>query len=131
MFKDVLLVLHRDIVYPSFVPYRLRGKEYPYCRIGEIVTLFQNNMKFIKTDDYKESDRRAYKDQLVRFYGDNYSCFTYSEAYNENITYAIEKVDTKRPWTIIRSDVGERIKYFEKNEKFKITDKELNYGVAI
>ena len=49
MFKDVLIVLHRDIVYPSFVPYRLRGKEYPYCRIGEIVTLFQNNMKFIKT----------------------------------------------------------------------------------
>ncbi len=131
MFKDVLLVLNRDIVYPSFVPYRLRGKEYPYCRIGEIVTLFQDNMRFIKAEDYRETEKHYYKDQLIRFYGDNYSCFTYSEAYRNNITYAIEKVDTKRPWTIIKSDTGERVKYFKKGEKYKITDKELNYGVAI
>lgn len=129
MFIDVLIVLDKDIYFPPLVPYRIKDKRYPYSRTGEIVSIFKKNMKMIKTSDYRDTDKEKYEGQLVKFAGDDYACFTYSPVLNKNITYAIEHVDTKRPWTIIKSNSGERIKYFDKKDKFKIIDRELNYGV--
>ena len=131
MFIEVLIVLNRDEFFPSIIPKRLTLKSYPYSRIGEIVDLYKKNTKSIRSEDYRETEREKYENGIFRFYGDNYSCFTYDPYRCENVTYAIEKIDTANPWTIVKSDKGERIKYFDSNEKYKIIDENLNYGEAL
>lgn len=128
MYIDVLIVLDKEDYFPSFVPYRLKSKNYPYNRTGEMISVFKNNTELIRTAEYNEKEKDKYTDRIIKFSGDNYSCFTYNPYTCENVTYAIESVDTTRPWTIERTGVGERVRYFDKNEKYFIKDEDLNYG---
>ena len=131
MYIDILIVLDNTIYFPELVPGRLIRKSYPYNRTGEIVDIIKNNVKMIRSEDYKETDNMKYNGGFYKFSGDNYSCFTYNPLMKSNVTYAIEKVDTSRPWTIVKTDIGERIKYFDKNERYKIIDEDMNYGEII
>ena len=131
MYIDILIVLDNTIYFPELVPGRLIRKSYPYNRTGEIVDIIKNNVKMIRSEDYKETDNMKYNGGFYKFSGDNYSCFTYNPLMKSNVTYAIEKVDTSRPWTIVKTDIGERIKYYDKNERYKIIDEDMNYGEII
>lgn len=131
MYIEVLIVLDNNIYFPELVPGRLVRKSYPYSRTGEIVDIIKNNYKLIRSEDYKDNEKEKYEGGFYKFSGDDYSCFTFNPYTRTNTTYAIEKVDTSRPWTIVKTTIGERIKYFEKEDRFKIMDEDINYGEAI
>jgi len=115
--------------FPAFVPPRLAVKRKPYCRTGEIIEVFKNNLSRIRTEEFREDDLSQYEGKMFQFYGTEYFCFTYNPNEKKLCDYVFESVDTERPWTIVNlEEGGEHLHYFEKGERFVVKDTELNYG---
>ena len=131
MYVDIILRPVASDYFPSFVPARLSKKSLPYSRIGEIVELFNENIKTIKSEEFNQTEIEKYTG-AYRFYGSKYYCFTYDKENSNLVEYVFESVDTSRPWTITSSsEGGEHLHYFDDDERFEIRDKDLNYGVYI
>ena len=135
MIKEVLLQVDGFLPFmPSSISGRLAVKDFPYNRMGAIITEFKaeglSNSTSIKKYKYREiiknpnilygfSDKKGY----YALYDDKTQCV---------ISYVIEKVDCSVPWTIERKKTAigykEYIVYFNKDDKFIIKDEALNYS---
>lgn len=128
-----------EIYFPKEIPVRLsKGKGYPYNRMGGIIETIRDLAKdnLLIWSNVKHDSFRGKKGENVgkvfRIYGDEEYFYTYNPKAKKNVIYRIKRVDISTPWEIRKSDNGgEYIYKFRKEDKFKIVDKELNYGVSV
>lgn len=127
MYVDILLRPTASDYFPSFIPMRLSKKPFPYSRMGETIDLFEKNVIAIKSEEFNQNKMEEYSG-VYRFFGTKYYCFTYDKTKEEFVEYIFEKVDTSRPWTIVKTmESGEHLHYLRDDERYEVLDKELNY----
>lgn len=139
---EVLLIVGTGIPYfPPQIPRRIYEGDYPYSRIGQIVSMIKS--EGVKNKYPVLSFSKQILDNIP--VGQIYSLsssndFFYTRIQNQitgkikkkSVIYRICNIQTTRPWSIILdSQGGERIIFFKKNDKYTIIDKEINYAVPV
>jgi len=132
---EVIISISNGVPYfPPQIPSILYiDKEYPYSRIGNIVSLVKQeglSNKYNLTKINSEFLGSIPKDEIYTLSGPYSNDFFYVRNELNSSSFRICKVLTSLPWTIVCEKSGkERIKYFSRAENYKIIDKELNYAV--
>lgn len=130
----ILLTLNTR--YPYFPPeiFKLSQGDYPGCRMGELLSRIQEEARknrYLIADISDEFLKSIPDNKIYMLYVSDEFYYCKQPGKSRSQIYKICEVSTTKPWTIIKTSGGERIKYFKPGENYKIIDEELMYAEEV